>query len=123
MLFIKRSTPEIAVWEAPKYTQEGARQCSAIDNIYWLEDFPAIFHSLMRKVDYLYLYADDWIGSGCGQLRPEQSLLDHVTAAGRNGIRERCGFGAGQRISSRGSRFVRSLLYAGGTGLGPGVSD
>lgn len=63
MLFIKKTTPEIAIWEGSKYTKEGAKQCSGIDEIHWLEAFPTIFHSLMRKADYVYLYADEHMRS------------------------------------------------------------
>lgn len=63
ILFIKKTTPEIAVWEGPKYTKEGAKQCSGIDEVHWLEDFSAIFHTLMRKAEYVYLYADEHMGA------------------------------------------------------------
>ncbi|MEM7174137.1 MAG: aminopeptidase P N-terminal domain-containing protein [Bacteroidota bacterium] len=59
ILFIKKTTPEIAVWEGQKYTKSQAQASTGITHIHWLEKFPTLFHALMRKADHLYLYTDE----------------------------------------------------------------
>ncbi|MEM9737728.1 MAG: aminopeptidase P N-terminal domain-containing protein [Bacteroidota bacterium] len=59
LLFVKKTSPTIALWEGDKYTLEGAAHTSGISNVYWLEEFPRLLHRLMGKVDYVYLNSNE----------------------------------------------------------------
>lgn len=59
ILFVKRTSPEIATWEGNKYTQEGATHVSGIKNVHWLEDFPKLFRQLMTKAEGIYLNTNE----------------------------------------------------------------
>ncbi len=63
ILFLKKTTPKIAIWEGPKYTKQGAKQCSGIDEIHWLEDFSAILHKLINQAHYVYLSTNEHKGA------------------------------------------------------------
>ncbi len=59
LLFVKQTSPEIAIWEGDKYTAEGAAAVSGMAHIHPLEDFPKIFHHLMAKVERVYLNTNE----------------------------------------------------------------
>ena len=55
VLFLRQTNDHIKVWEGHKYTKEQAKQTSGVANVYWLEDFEAIFHSVVNYADHIYL--------------------------------------------------------------------
>lgn len=55
VLFLRQTNDFIKVWEGHKYTKEQAKLTSGIQNIYWLEDFDNIFHSIVNYADHIYL--------------------------------------------------------------------
>lgn len=59
MLFIKKTNDHIKIWEGQKYTQEAARNISGIMQVHWLEDFHALFNSLMEHVTHVYLNSNE----------------------------------------------------------------
>eukprot|EP01132_Coremiostelium_polycephalum_P002991 gene2991-3734_t len=59
MLFVKRTSEHIAIWEGQKYTQEEAQATSAISAVYWLDEFEAIFNILMTQVEVVYLNSNE----------------------------------------------------------------
>jgi Xaa-Pro aminopeptidase len=61
ILFIKKTSEHIAIWEGQKYTQEEAQATSGISNIYWLDEFDSILSMLMAQVEYVYLNSNEHI--------------------------------------------------------------
>lgn len=55
VLFLRQTNDFIKVWEGHKYTKEQAKHTSSVQNIYWLEDFDNIFHSIVNYADHIYL--------------------------------------------------------------------
>ncbi|EHQ28265.1 aminopeptidase P N-terminal domain-containing protein [Mucilaginibacter paludis] len=59
VLFLRQTNEQIAVWEGHKYTKEEARKTSAIDNIYWIDDFNSILHSVINYAENIYLNTNE----------------------------------------------------------------
>jgi Xaa-Pro aminopeptidase len=59
VLFLRQTNDYIKVWEGHKYTKEQAKAVSGIENIYWLEDFDNILHSIIHYADYVYLNTNE----------------------------------------------------------------
>ncbi len=59
VLFLRQTNDHIKVWEGHKYTKAQAQQVSGITNIYWLEDFENILHSIVHYADSIYLNANE----------------------------------------------------------------
>ncbi len=55
MLFLKRTSETIAIWEGHKYTKEEAHSTSGIARIHWLEDFETMLQLVMHQAEYVYL--------------------------------------------------------------------
>jgi len=59
VLFLRQTNDHIKVWEGYKYTKEQAQKASGIANIYWLEDFDNILHSIVNYADHIYLNTNE----------------------------------------------------------------
>lgn len=59
MLFIRKSAEETEIWEGHKLRKDEAREISGIRHIYWVEEFPKIFHRLMCESEHVYLNANE----------------------------------------------------------------
>ena len=59
ILFIKKTSPELATWEGHKVTQAEATQTSGIQTVYWLSEFERIFRSLAVEAEHLYLNTNE----------------------------------------------------------------
>jgi Xaa-Pro aminopeptidase len=59
VLFLRQTNEHIAVWEGHKYTKEEARLASGIENVYWLQDFDAILHSIINYAEYIYMNTNE----------------------------------------------------------------
>jgi Xaa-Pro aminopeptidase len=59
VLFLRQTNEHIAVWEGHKYTKDEAKMASGIQNIYWLEDFDAILHSIVNYADHVYINTNE----------------------------------------------------------------
>ena len=59
VLFLRQTNEHIAVWEGHKYTKEEARKASGIENIYWLNEFDAILHSIINYADNIYINTNE----------------------------------------------------------------
>tara|TARA_Y100000589_G_scaffold303420_1_gene315756 strand:- start:360 stop:1655 length:1296 start_codon:yes stop_codon:yes gene_type:complete len=55
ILFIRKTSAKIKIWEGPKYTKKQATNISGIKTIFWLEDFNHIFRLLTNEVDNIYV--------------------------------------------------------------------
>lgn len=59
VLFLRQTNDYIKVWEGYKYTKEQAKEASGITNIFWLEDFDNILHSIVNYADNIYLNTNE----------------------------------------------------------------
>ncbi|MCR8558596.1 aminopeptidase P N-terminal domain-containing protein [Mucilaginibacter sp. BJC16-A38] len=59
VLFLRQTNEHIAIWEGHKYTKEEARTASGIDNIYWLNDFDAILHTIINYAEHIYINTNE----------------------------------------------------------------
>lgn len=59
IVFLRETNEHIAVWEGHKYTKAEATETSGIQSVYWLSQFPAIWHSLMNECEYVYLNTNE----------------------------------------------------------------
>jgi Xaa-Pro aminopeptidase len=59
ILFLRETSPLIAIWEGHKLTKEEARQVSGIQNVKWLSEFRPVFHRLMCECDAVYLNTNE----------------------------------------------------------------
>jgi Xaa-Pro aminopeptidase len=59
ILFLREPTPELELWDGHKLTREEARCLTGIENIKWLQDFPALFHRLMCECEHVYLNSNE----------------------------------------------------------------
>lgn len=55
ILFLRKTSEHIAVWEGHKYTKEEARTTSGIQKIYWTSQFEGMLRSLMHLAENCYL--------------------------------------------------------------------
>jgi len=55
ILFLKETSPKIAVWEGAKLTKEDAFEVSGIKTVYWLDQFETIFNQLMSQAENVYI--------------------------------------------------------------------
>ncbi len=59
ILFVRETSPTIAVWEGAKYTKEQAQTISGIQRIEWTDQFPQLSETLLAKADHIYLFAEE----------------------------------------------------------------
>lgn len=59
ILFLKETNEHIAVWEGEKLTKDAAFETSGIKTVYWLNQFDAIFKTLMAEVEGIYLNTNE----------------------------------------------------------------
>lgn len=59
ILFLKETNEHIAIWEGEKLTKEAAFNVSGIKTVYWLQDFPLIFKTLMAEADTVYFNTNE----------------------------------------------------------------
>lgn len=59
VLFLRQTNEHIAVWEGHKLSIQEARKVSGIQNIYWLDEFWNILHSIINYAEYIYLNTNE----------------------------------------------------------------
>ncbi|MGC9941374.1 MAG: aminopeptidase P family protein [Verrucomicrobiota bacterium] len=59
ILFLREASPENELWEGHKLTREEARELTGIQTIYWLAEFPRLFHRLMCAAERVYLNTNE----------------------------------------------------------------
>ncbi len=55
ILFLRKTSEHIAIWEGHKYTKEEAEQASGITKVLWVDSFENIVPELMNLADHCYL--------------------------------------------------------------------
>lgn len=64
ILFVRETSDLIAIWEGRKATREEAAHLSGISNVQWTKDFDAVFRTLVRGADSLWLNHNEHARSG-----------------------------------------------------------
>ncbi|MCO5935613.1 aminopeptidase P family protein [Mucilaginibacter sp. RB4R14] len=59
VLFLRQTNDHIAVWEGHKYTKEEARKASGIQNIYWLQEYDTVLHTVINYSDNIYINTNE----------------------------------------------------------------
>lgn len=59
MLFVTKTSPEIAVWEGAKLTKEEASKTTGIASVYWLEQFDNLLKNVMAQAKAVYLNSNE----------------------------------------------------------------
>jgi Xaa-Pro aminopeptidase len=59
ILFLRETSPLIAIWEGHKLTKEEARTLTGVQTIKWLSEFPRTFHMLMCEAQQVYLNTNE----------------------------------------------------------------
>ena len=55
MLFTKKTSELIAIWEGDKHTKESAIETSGIQNVHCLDGFPGILRMIMTQAEHVFL--------------------------------------------------------------------
>ncbi len=55
VLFVRKTSEQIKIWEGPKYTKQEASQISGIKTVFWLENFNGILKLLTNGTQNIYV--------------------------------------------------------------------
>ena len=61
ILFLRKTSEEIAIWEGHKYTKAEAAEVSGISTVKWLDEFEKTFNTLMAEAVSVYLNTNEHI--------------------------------------------------------------
>ena len=61
VLFVKKTSDEIAIWEGHKFTKEEAKETSGITTVMWLEQFENTLNTILAETEYIYLDTNEHI--------------------------------------------------------------
>ncbi len=59
VLFLRKTSEHIAIWEGHKYTKEEGKTASGIENIVWYDSFESTLHVLLTYAQTIYLNQND----------------------------------------------------------------
>lgn len=59
ILFIRETSPKIAIWEGAKLSKESARNLSGISNVQWLDQLEGTLATLVKQAKIIYLNANE----------------------------------------------------------------
>ncbi len=59
ILFVRETSPEIAVWEGDRLTKEQATKASGVARVEWSHAFPTLLHRLVPQADHIYLATNE----------------------------------------------------------------
>ena len=59
MLFVRETTPQIALWEGNKLTKESAKEASGIAEVRWTQDFEGLLRILAMQCSQIYLSTNE----------------------------------------------------------------
>jgi Xaa-Pro aminopeptidase len=59
ILFLKETSPEIAIWEGDKLTKEQATALSGVETVMWVDSFEAVLKSLMSEAKTVLLPSNE----------------------------------------------------------------
>ncbi len=59
LLFVRRTSEQIMIWEGKKHTLDEAKNISGIETVYWSDSFDNIFNMLMHYAHNVYLNTNE----------------------------------------------------------------
>ena len=59
VLFIKKTSELIKIWEGEKLTKQQASEVSGIKTVFWIEDFDSVIQNIITGADFVYLSHND----------------------------------------------------------------
>ena len=59
IVFVRKTNPQIAVWEGHKLTAKEATQVSGIKTVYWANEFERVFMDLARHAEHIYVNTNE----------------------------------------------------------------
>ncbi len=59
ILFVRRTSEQIMIWEGKKHTLPEATAISGVENVMWAESFESIFNMLMHYAGHVYLNTNE----------------------------------------------------------------
>lgn len=59
ILFLRKTSPQIALWEGQRHTQASATEVSGIQTVYWTESFEQIIRPLILEAERIYLNTNE----------------------------------------------------------------
>lgn len=59
MLFVKETSETIAIWEGAKLTKQQARECTGIQNVYWVSEFEKVLSTVLPQATSVYLNSNE----------------------------------------------------------------
>lgn len=63
ILFIRKTSELIAIWEGEKLTKEKATALSGVKNVMWTDQFDATLHRLIQQAEHVYLNTNEHLRS------------------------------------------------------------
>lgn len=80
ILFLKETNDHIAVWEGSKLNKEQAFQTSGVKTVYWLQQFPTVFKTLMAEAEGIYLNTNEHLRADTTVETREDRFIKQVRA-------------------------------------------
>ena len=80
ILFLKETSPSIAIWEGEKLSKDSAYALSGIRTIYWLQDFDKVFKELMAQAENVYLNSNEHLRAATEVETREDRFVKKVKA-------------------------------------------
>lgn len=59
ILFLKETSPEIAIWEGAKLSKKEATERTGIQTVYWNSEFEKVLHGLMTEAQHVFLNSNE----------------------------------------------------------------
>ena len=59
ILFLKETSPEIAIWEGEKLSKEDARNLTGVDSVMWIDSFETVINTLMSEAETVLLPSNE----------------------------------------------------------------
>jgi Xaa-Pro aminopeptidase len=78
VLFVKKTSELIEIWEGHKFTKEEARELSGIETVYWTEQFDAVFNQLVVDCEQIYLNTNEHARSSNQVQTRDQRFIDSI---------------------------------------------
>lgn len=81
MLFLKKTSKEIAIWEGHKYTKEEAMEATGIKNVKWVEEFDKSLQTVLAETENVYLETNEHIRSASSVQTANDRFIGSCKAA------------------------------------------
>lgn len=80
VLFIKKTSEQIAIWEGAKLTQEQASAASGIGTVLWNDQFDTVLKNLMSQADKVYLNSNEHLRANVPIKTQEDRFAERIKA-------------------------------------------